>query len=90
MEGASRSPEDPASFLPFSPGREGEALPQSPLFQQRAASTAQPSQGFQLIFPKAGVALSSYIREQPFQLLPGVLHKSSLGSLEAASNYARC
>lgn len=51
------------------------------------ASTAQPCRGLQLIFPKAGVALSSSIREQPFKLLPGVLHKSSPGSSETASNY---
>lgn len=51
------------------------------------ASTAQPCQGLQLVFPKAGVALSSYIQKQPFKLLPGVLHKSSPGSSETASNY---
>lgn len=66
------------------------ALPHSLSLEQRAANTAQPSQGFQLIFPKAGVALSSYIQKQPFKLLPGALHKSSPGSSETASNYTRC
>lgn len=47
----------------------------------------KPCQGLQLVFPKAGVALSSSIQKQPFKLLPGVLHKSSPGAWETASNY---
>lgn len=69
--------------------REASVTPRRLLLKHHAANAG----GFQFVFPKASVALSSYIRKKPFKLpaavLLGVLHKSLLGSLETKSNYVR-